>query len=174
MSRVLRVVLVIILISGLLIAGCSTDSSSDDSAQAPQVGKLAPDFQFQDVDGQYIFLSDLQGRPVLINFWASWCGPCIYEMPYLQQVYEEWSGQGLVVLAINKGESLSTVSDFVQSGNFSFPVLLDINQYVALEYNAWNIPTTFFIDKDGVIQAIKIGAFLSKTEIEMMLSEIIP
>ena len=174
MNRVLKVVLVIILISGLLIAGCSTDSSSDDSAQAPQVGKLAPDFQFQDVDGQYIFLSDLQGNPVLINFWTTWCDPCIYEMPYLQQVYEEWSGQGLVVLAINKGESLSTVKDFIQSGNFSFPVLLDINQYVALEYNIRSIPTTFFIDKDGMIQAIKVGRFLSKAEIEVMLSEIIP
>jgi len=100
--------------------------------------------------------------------------PCIYEMPFIQEVYEDWSGQGLVVLAINKGESLSTVNDFMQSGNFSFPVLLDINQYVALEYNAWNIPTTFFIDKDGMIQAIKVGPFLSKAEIEMMLSAIIP
>ena len=173
-NRLLKVMLVIILTSGLLIAGCSADSGPEDSGQAPQVGKLAPDFQFKDVDGQSVFLSDLQGNPVLINFWASWCYPCIYEMPFLQEVYEEWSGQGLVMLAINKGESLSTVNDFLQSGNFSFPVLLDINQYVALEYNAWNIPTTFFIDKDGMIQAIKVGPFLSKAEIEMMLSAIIP
>jgi len=155
-----------LILTTMLLVGCSS--------QAPQVGKLAPDFQLPNLEGQSISLSDFRGNPVLINFWASWCSPCIYEMPFIQEVYEEWSGQGLVVLAINKGESLSTVNDFMQSGNFSFPVLLDINQYVALEYNARSIPTTFFIDKDGMIQAIKVGPFLSKAEIEMMLSAIIP
>ncbi len=162
---------ILTVISGLILAtmllvGCSS--------QASQVGKLAPDFQLPNLEGQSISLSDFRGNPVLINFWASWCYPCIYEMPFIQEVFEEWSGQGLVMLAINKGESLSTVNDFMQSGNFSFPVLLDINQYVALEYNARSIPTTFFIDKDGMIQAIKVGPFLSKAEIEMMLSAIIP
>ena len=164
--KIVTTILVLILTTVLLVAGCS--------AQAPRVGELAPDFQFQDVDGQFAFLSDLRGNPVLINFWASWCGPCRYEMPFIQEVYEEWSGQGLVVLAINKGESLSTVKDFMQSYNLSFPALLDINQYVALEYNIRSIPTTFFIDKDGIIQAIKVGPFLSKAEIENSLSKIIP
>ena len=164
--KILTAISGLILTTVLLVAGCSS--------QAPQVGKLAPDFQLPNLEGQSISLSDFRGNPVLINFWASWCYPCIYEMPFIQEVYEEWSGQGLVVLAINKGESLSTVNDFLQSGNFSFPVLLDINQYVALEYNAWSIPTTFFIDKDGIIQAIKVGPFLSKAEIENSLSKIIP
>ena len=164
--KILTTILGFILTTVLLVAGCS--------AQAPRVGELAPDFQFQDVDGQFAFLSDLRGNPVLINFWASWCGPCRYEMPFIQEVYEEWSASGLVVLAINKGESLSTAKDFMQSYNLSFPALLDINQDVALEYNIRSIPTTFFIDKDGIIQAIKVGPFSSKTEIEMMLSTIIP
>ena len=150
----------------LLVAGCS--------AQVPQVGKLAPDFQLPNLEGQYISLSDFRGEPVLVNFWASWCPYCRYEMPFIQEVYEEWSASGLVVLAINKGESLSTVEDFMQSYNLSFPALLDINQDVALEYSIRSIPTTFFIDKDGIIQAIKVGPFLSKAEIENSLSKIIP
>jgi len=164
--KILTAISGLILTTVLLVAGCSS--------QAPQVGEQAPDFQLPNLEGQSISLSDFRGEPVLVNFWASWCGPCIYEMPFIQEVYEEWSASGLVVLAINKGESLSTAKDFMQSGNYSFPVLLDISQDVALEYNIWGIPTTFFIDKDGIIQAIKVGAFSSKAEIEMMLSEIIP
>ena len=164
--KILTAILGFILTTVLLVAGCSS--------QAPQVGELAPDFQLPNLEGQSISLSDFRGEPVLVNFWASWCGPCIYEMPFIQEVYEEWSASGLVVLAINKGESLSTAKDFMQSNNYSFPVLLDISQDVALEYNIWGIPTTFFIDRDGIIQATKVGAFSSKAEIEMMLSEIIP
>ncbi len=164
--KIVTTILVLILTTVLLVAGCLS--------QAPQVGELAPDFQLPNLEGQSISLSDFRGKPVLVNFWASWCLSCRYEMPFIQEVYEEWSARGLVVLAINKGESPSTVEDFMQSYNLSFPALLDINQYVALEYNAWNIPTTFFIDKDGMIQAIKVGPFLSKAEIEMRLSEIIP
>jgi len=166
MNRILTAIVVLILTSVLLIVGCSS--------QAPQVGKLAPDFQLPNLEGQAMSLSDFRGKPVLVNFWATWCPPCRAEMPYLQQVYEEWSYKGLVVLAINIGESPPTVKDFIQSGNFSFPVLLDINQDIALEYNIRGIPTTFLIDKDGIIQAIKVGAFSSKTEIEKSLSKITP
>jgi len=164
-NKMLKVML-IILTSVLLVAGCSS--------QAPRVGELAPDFQLPNLEGQSISLSDFRGEPVLVNFWASWCGPCRYEMPFIQEVYEEWSASGLVMLAINQGESLSTVDDFMQSGNYSFPVLLDTQGQVADQYNILGIPATFFIDKDGIIQAIKIGSFSSTAEIEMMLSEIIP
>jgi peroxiredoxin len=164
--KILTTILGLILTAALLVAGCS--------AQGSQVGELAPDFQLPNLEGQSISLSDFRGKPVLVNFWASWCLPCRYEMPFIQEVYEEWSASGLVVLAINQGESLSTAKDFMQSGNYSFPVLLDISQHVALEYNIRGIPATFFIDKDGIIQATKVGPFLSKAEIEMRLSEIIP
>jgi len=95
-------------------------------------------------------------------------------MPYIQEIYEEWSDQGLVVLGINKGENSSTVAAFMQSHNLSFTVLLDTKQDVAQRYNITGIPTTFFIDKDGIIQATKIGAFRDKAEIETSLSKIIP
>jgi len=145
-------------------------------AQGPEVGKLAPDFKLQSLGGQTVSLSDFRGNPVLLNFWASWCGPCRAEMPFLQEIFEskEWSGKGLIILTIDIGESPSRVKEFMESYVLSFPVLLDTDRNLALEYNIRGIPTTFFIDKDGIIQDIKIGAFSSKTEIEKRLVKIIP
>jgi len=95
-------------------------------------------------------------------------------MPFIQGIFEESSDTGLVILAVNIGETPSTVRDFIQAGNFSFPVLLDTDQDVALEYNIRGIPTTFFIDKKGIIQVIKVGAFPSMLEMKRSLSRIIP
>jgi len=149
--------------------GCSPGS-----AKGAEVGSLAPGFQLQGLDGQAVSLGNLLGKPVLINFWATWCPPCRSEMPYIQEIYEEWSDKGLVVLAINIGESSSTVEDFMQSQNLSFTVLLDTKQDVAQSYNITGIPATFFIDKDGIIKDKVIGAFQNKAQIENRLSEIIP
>jgi peroxiredoxin len=145
-------------------------------AQGPQVDKLAPDFKLQSLDGQTVSLGDFRGKPVLLNFWATWCPPCRAEMPFLQEIYEdkEWSEKGLVILTIDIGEDPSVVKEFMESYDLSFPVLLDTDQDVALEYNIRAIPTTFFIDKDGIIQDIKVGAFSSKTEIERRLIKVIP
>lgn len=170
----LKVILVIILALGLIIAGGSAGCSPEGPAPGPQVGKPAPDFQLPNLGGQLVSLSDFQGKPVLINFWASWCGPCVYEMPYIQEVFEEWSGQGLVVLAINIGESSSKVKEFMESHALSFPVLLDMEGKVADQYNIGGIPTTFSVDKDGIIQAMRVGAFPNKAAIEKSLNKIIP
>ena len=169
MNRVLRVILLVILASGLLITGCSPNSTP---TQETKGSDLAPDFILPDLEGRPVSLSDFGGKPVLINFWASRCGPCLYEMPYLQQVYEEWSAKGLVLLAINKGESSSRVTEFVNAYGLSLPVLLDTKQVVAQKYRALGIPISFFIDKDGIIQAVKIGPFSSVAEIEEYLSQV--
>ncbi|TET67520.1 MAG: redoxin domain-containing protein [Dehalococcoidia bacterium] len=165
----LVITLVSVLTSGLVMAGCSPSS-----AQGVEVGNLAPDFQLQNLDGQTVSLGNLQGKPVLINFWATWCPPCRSEMPYIQEVYEEWVNRGLVVLALNIGESSSKVEEFMQNHNLSFIVLLDTKQDIAQRYNITGIPTTFFIDKDGIIQDKIIGAFQNKTQIENRLSKVIP
>jgi len=168
MNKILKVILLIILVSGLLITGCAGESN-----QVARVGMPAPNFQLKNLDGQSVSLSDLQGKPVLINFWATWCSPCIHEMPYLQQVYDEWADKGLMVLAINIGESSAQVEAFMQSHDLSLPVLLDAKQAVAQKYNIQYIPSTFFIDKDGIIQEKIVGAFPSKIAIEEKLSKII-
>ncbi len=176
MNRLLFTLSAIALITGLLMSGCSSPPAADgsDSTQSPEVGKLAPNLQLSDLKGQSVSLRDFRGRPVLINFWASWCGPCRAEMPYIQQIFEEWSDRGLVILSIDIGESPSTVEGFMQSYNLSFPVLLDVNKSVALKYNVRFIPTSFLIDEGGIIKAVKIGAFPSTAEIERELSKIIP
>lgn len=163
----LKVILLIILTLGLLVTSCAEPSVA-------RVGEPAPDFQLENLDGQLISLSELRGKPVLINFWAIWCTFCHAEMPYLQQIYEEWSGKGLVVLAINIGESPPKVKEFLQALNLSLPVLLDTEQAVARKYNVPPIPTTFFIDSDGIIREKIIGAFPSKEAIEEHLNKIMP
>ncbi len=164
MIRMLKL-LAIILSLVVLLAGCG--------GQNPLLGKPAPDFQFTSLDEQPISLSDLQGSPVLINFWATWCGPCRGEMPYLQQIYEKWQIRGLVLLAINIGESSSDVEEFMQSQGLSLPVLLDGDGAIAAQYGIEAIPATFFIDSGGIIQEVMVGAFQSTAEIEESLLQLI-
>jgi len=168
-NKILGLALIVILVLGLLMMGCSSRSEPE----VAQVGGIAPDFKLQGSDGQSVSLSDFEGRPVLINFWATWCGPCAYEMPYLQEVHDGWSDKEVVLLIINIGESSSTVEKFMQEHNLSFPVLLDTKKIVAQKYNISAIPTTFFISKDGTVQEKIIGAFPNKEEIENRLAKIV-
>ncbi len=147
---------------------------SSTPAQGTKVGNLAPDFQLNNLDGKLVSLGDLRGKPVILNFWATWCHPCVFEMPFMQRVYEEQSAKGLVLLAINIGGTSSQVKGFLQSHDFSLPVLLDTKQEVARRYNIQYIPTTFFIDKEGIIQVVKVGAFPNKEAIEGELNKIMP
>lgn len=149
-------------------------SSPPTPPQGTQVGDLAPDFQLLTLDQEPVSLGDLRGNPVVLNFWASWCPPCVSEMPFLQEIHEEYSEEGLMLLAINVRESQSKVEEFVQSKNLSFPVLLDTEGEVSQQYSIRYLPTTFFIDGDGIIQEKKIGPFISKAEIERELGKITP
>ncbi len=125
-------------------------------------------------DGEPVSLGDLRGNPVVLNFWATWCRPCVLEMPLLEEVYQEYSDRGLIVLAVNVRESSSRVEEFVQSKELSFPVVLDTGGVVTQQYGTRYYPTTFFIDEDGIIQEKKRGAFFSKAEIEEKLTKIMP
>jgi len=171
--KVITIVLVsIVALSGVLLPGCTGSGSA--SGQGPEIGKTAPEFTLKGLDGQEVSLSDLRGKPVLLNFWASWCGPCRLEMPFLQQIYEKWTGEGLVLLAVNLQEDQNTVQEFVRNGGFTFPILLSPGNEVPLAYNIRGIPATFFIDTDGVIRDIKIGAFSGVGEVESKLAKIMP
>lgn len=138
-------------------------------------GVTAPDFELLNLEGQTVSLSDYRGRPVMLNFWASWCEPCRYEMPFFQEVYEDirWRAAGLEILAVNIGESLAVAGGFTESSGFTFPVLLDWNEEVAVKYNVVPIPATFFIDERGIIKHSDVGAFSSKAAIEQRLRYLI-
>jgi peroxiredoxin len=150
------------------MAGCSTGS---DAPQSAQPGKPAPDFNLPGLDGQVVSLSNFRGRPVMLNFWASWCDPCKLEMPFIQGIFEdeEFAGEELVVLTVNIGESAETARKFAENYRLSFPVLLDGDGEVASIYDVRGIPATFFVGENGIIEDMKIGTFTSKAEIEWRL-----
>lgn len=182
MNKRLGVALVIVSTVALVIAGCSPGTASQASAPSSvlasnegiQVGNLAPDFQLPNLDYEPMSLNELRGKPVVLNFWATWCPACIDEMPYLQEIHEEYSDDGLMLLAIDVGENPSQVEKFLQNNNLSLPVLLDTSGVVAQKYRIQVIPTTYFIDGDGIIQSKRIGAFINAAQIEEQLSKIMP
>jgi peroxiredoxin len=140
-----------------------------------EVGKLAPDFSLKTVEGKEISLSDLKGKAVLINLWASWCPPCRYEMPGIQAAYEKYKSRGLVVLGINftVQDNLQDVKAFIQELNLTFPILLDETGDVSAGlYGMRGLPTSYFIDPEGVIQRIQVGAMLPE-KLDEFLTEIL-
>lgn len=167
-----RKFIVVIVALLLLFAG---SSCSIGFRSGPSVERKAPDFNLRNLAGETVSLKDFYGRPVLLNFWASWCGPCRAEMPFFQEIYEdeEWQKAGLVILAINLQESRDTVAAFLESNGFTFTVLLDSDGEVGLRYNVRGIPATFFIDGEGVIRDMQIGAFTGTAGIEGRLANTI-
>ena len=109
----------------------------------------------------------------MLNFWATWCPPCRMEMPFIQEMHEERTGTGLVILAVNVGEGHTLVSGFMQYYNYTMPVLMDTNRITTQRYNVGAYPTTFFIDADGIIQDKGIGAFSSKEKLEQYIENIV-
>lgn len=126
---------------------------------APVIGHPAPDWRLPGPDGELMALGDLVGRPVVLNFWATWCGPCRAEMPELQRLHERTAAapDGLVVWGVNQGETAPQVTAFRQQIGVDFPTALDQRLGVSRQYGVNSLPTTFFIDRQGVIRDIFIG-----------------
>lgn len=125
-------------------------------SQSPAVGSPALDFQLTALDGKQYQLSDLKGKVVLINFWATWCQPCREEMPLIQSTADRFSSD-LIVLGVNDDEDRETVTQFVQEIGLKFPVLLDPGEKVTTLYQIRGFPTTFVLDRDGIVRAMHIG-----------------
>ena len=123
----------------------------------PLKGHPAPDFTLQTPEGETIALSDLRGKAVVLNFWATWCPPCRAEMPELQAAWEAYESGGLVVLGVNQAEDAAAVQAYRQELGLTFPVVLDSQYEAANLYSVNSLPTTFFIDRDGVIRDIVVG-----------------
>jgi peroxiredoxin len=117
----------------------------------------APAFLLKDSDGNIVRLDDLRGKVVLLNFWATWCPPCRFEMPSMEALHEELSSQGLVVLAVAPRESAEDVRSFYNEHRLSFPALLDHEAEVSGLYKVWSLPTTFVINKHGYVVGKIIG-----------------
>ncbi|MFL0403666.1 TlpA family protein disulfide reductase [Bacillus nitratireducens] len=131
-----------------------------------EIGKSAPDFELTKLDGAKVKLSDLKGKKVILNFWATWCGPCQQEMPDMEAFYKEHK-DNVEILAINytpseKGGGEEKVRNFAKEKGITFPILLDKNIDVTTAYKVITIPTSYFIDTKGVIQDKFIGPMTQK------------
>lgn len=138
-----------------------------DSAQAAEPEKvLAPDFTVYDAEGNPVQLYDYIGKPLVVNFWASWCGPCQMEMPHFEDKYQEL-GDEVQFLMINMTdggrETVDSASAFIAEKGYTFPVLYDTDSNAALTYGAYSLPTTYFIDADGYAVAQATGAIDADT-----------
>jgi peroxiredoxin len=152
----------------------TVDSSVDGAyseASGPLIGEIAPDFTLHDIHGRTFNLNDYDGNIVLLNFWATWCGPCRLEMPLLEQYHQDLVEDDFVILAINLQESVTTVQDFVEEVGLSFPVLLDSDGHVVEQYRIIGYPSTILIDRDGRIQFIHIG-IISEAQLHEYLGQV--
>ena len=125
----------------------------------------APDFIVYDAEGNEVHLSDYVGKPTVLNFWASWCGPCQMEMPDFHEKYLEL-GEEVNFLMVNMTtgrETMESASAFIEKNEYSFPVFYDKDSDAAMTYGAYSLPTTFFIDADGYAIAQATGAIDAET-----------
>ncbi len=184
----------ILLISGAILIGLAAAMllfggdlfNKTDSADLPQVsdeepvsalgdiqqiGAPAYDFTLQNLDGNAVTLSDLQGRPVILNFWATWCAPCRIEMPEFQTVYENHPDGEIAIVAVNLDEPVDRVSKFFRDDlGLTFTALLDEGGVIADKYGVFTYPTTYFINEDGVVTASHRGS-LTEEYIEDYLAD---
>jgi len=131
---------------------------------SPKAGGLAPDFLLETMDGGEIRLSDLRGKGVIVNLWATWCGSCRKEMPQIVATYDRYQGEGLEIIAVNVQESRSIIRPFVEDFGIDFPVALDRRGEVSDEYRITGLPMTYFIDREGVVREVFQGPSLGRLQ----------
>lgn len=138
----------------------------------PIVGGPAPGFELKSLDGKTISLSDMQGNLVVLHFWATWCVPCVKEMPEFQKAHESFKDKKIKILAINLAESKKNVEKFIQSYSLRLPILLDKFGKVAAKYKVTGLPVTYFIAPDGIVRERILGGGLTQALIDEKINQI--
>lgn len=144
--------------------GAPQDSAAPEETERPKVE--APDFTVVDADGTEVKLSDYVGKPIVLNFWASWCSPCKSEMPEFNAAWEELDGEVqflMVNMTDGARETVESAREYVEGEGFTFPVLFDTKSEAAIAYSAYSLPTTYFIDAEGYVTARAVGAIDGET-----------
>jgi len=153
----------------LFLVGCASTPAEPTptppptpEAEAAEDSFPAPDFTLTALDGTSYTLSELRGKWVLINWWATWCGPCVTEMPYRQRIADERAEQ-MVVLGVNLSESREQVEAFANENGISFPLLLSPSDTTVIDYNVIGLPQTLLVNPDGDIVARQFGVIIPQT-----------
>ena len=173
--RILFIGILILGAAWTLLSADKTGKSTAGLIPAPQKGFLAPDFTLETPDGETITLSDLRGQAVLVNFWATWCPPCRAEMSAFQEAYQDYKDQGFVIVAVNTTlqDNPADIAAFIAEYGLNFPVVLDVEGKANRLYQVQSLPTSFFIDKEGVISEIVIGGPIAEALIRSRIEELI-
>jgi peroxiredoxin len=161
MKTIVSAVSLLIVLSGLLGM----------AARPPLVGSPAPEIALKDLQGRDVKLSDLRGKVVLVNFWATWCKPCKEEMPAMQASYDKLRDKGFVVLAVNELEDTARVAEHIRTHGHTFEVVMDHNNQVANMYGVVGLPASFLIDPQGIVRERIAGSLLTESRIEEMVKK---
>jgi peroxiredoxin len=153
-------------------AGLPNRANSDLFPVAPEVGALAPPIEIRDLANQPFSLAALHGSPVILNFWAAWCGPCITEMPMLEAAYAAYRRDGLRLIAVDAGEPVQTVLDWKAANHLTFDFLIDQSGAIAADYQVRGYPTTYFISRSGTITHITNGP-LTQSELDAAIRSLL-
>jgi peroxiredoxin len=172
----LEIWLIIVIISiNLFSQAKGSDLSLYESIQTPRIRKEAPNFTLETLKGNQVTLNNYRGKVVLLHFWATWCKPCMEELPTLQKLWESMEKKGFMLLAIAIDRTgKKQVEDYIERFHYTFPVLLDPEGKVRNSYLVQGIPTTYLIGKDGKFSGVAIGArnWISQ-EIKSILGEMV-
>ena len=144
----------------LIVVSLVQDDSSLESVKMSSIGEgiPAPNFTFPGLDGKNTSLSDYKGKVVLVNIWATWCPPCVYEMPSMQKLYNEFNGKNFEILAVSiDAAGIDAAAPFMKKHKLSFPALMDPKGTIKSMYGVTGIPESFIIDKQGVLVGKIIG-----------------
>lgn len=168
--RIIQAVIIIVLLFGV---GFVVYSNITNSKSRIIAGEEAPNFTLKNIEGKELSLSDFRGKGIAINFWATFCIPCLEEMPALQRQYEKYKDKGIMVIGVNTGEDAVSVLGYINRLSVKYPILLDREYKVVDLYEVGPIPHTVFIYPDGRVKNVIIGQLNEKT-IEKNLLEILP
>ncbi len=160
--------------SGLSLGALNSTGGDSGRPTTAKIGDLAPEINLKSMTGDQIVLSQLQGRPVLVNFWATWCGPCREEFPALARAYKKYQDLGLVIVGVNFQDDNSDegVRTFMRNSLVNFPIVRDTGERVGRMYRVNGLPTSIFVDRKGIIRDMVVGGPMTDAFIDQQFAKI--